>query len=188
MPLPGGLRRPASFRRLAPVTGQCPERADSPAPRVFCESVGCSRIRRHPEVGRDNPRFGLGVGRQTDSELRREGKEHTPWENPQTEHAEAVPRVRASSDNHKFLPGVRRYRAQGFLPPVLQNESDRFAEIRQTLFTRLALTVGSGHFGAVRDVPWAISLDNRRELVAHGTVLPHPAKPGPPVILCRLPA
>jgi hypothetical protein len=54
---------------------------------------------------------------------------------------------------------------------MFQNESDRLAEIRQALFTRLALTVGPRHLSTVRDVPWAITLDNRRELVAHDPIL-----------------
>lgn len=53
---------------------------------------------------------------------------------------------------------------------MLQHESDRLAETRQALFTRLALTVGSGHFRAIRDVPRAVSLDDRRELVVHGSI------------------
>ena len=80
---------------------------------------------------------------------------------------------RASSDDHKFLPGVRRYRAQRLLPPMLQNQSNRFTEISEALFTRLPLAVGSGNLGAVRNVPRAIFLDNRRELIVHGPIVPY---------------
>jgi hypothetical protein len=34
------------------------------------------------------------------------------------------------------------------------------------------LAVGAGHLGAIRDVPRAIALDNRSELVMHASILP----------------
>ena len=74
----------------------------------------------------------------------------------------------ASSDDDEFLLGVGKQGTQRFLPSVLQDEGNRLAKVRQAFFTRFPLAVGSGHFGAVRDVPWAVSLDNRRELIVHG--------------------
>src|SRR5450759_1002581 len=70
----------------------------------------------------------------------------------------------ASSDYDEFLLGVRRQGTQGFLASVLQDEGNRLAKVRQAFFTRFPLAVGSGHFGAIRDVPWAVLLDNRCEL------------------------
>ncbi len=55
---------------------------------------------------------------------------------------------------------------------MLQNESNRLAKIRQALFTRFPLAVGSGHFGAIRDVPGTVLLNNRRELIVHASILP----------------
>ena len=78
---------------------------------------------------------------------------------------------RASSDHDEFLLGVGRQGTQGFLASVLQDERNRLAKIRQAFFTRLTLAVGSAHFGAIRDVPWAVLLDNRRELIVHASIL-----------------
>src|ERR1700720_12595 len=50
---------------------------------------------------------------------------------------------------------------------MLQDEGDRFAEIRQALFTCFPLTVGAWHFRTVRDVPRAVLLDDGRELIVH---------------------
>jgi hypothetical protein len=61
--------------------------------------------------------------------------------------------VGASSEGDDFLPRVRRKRAKGLLPPVLQDESNGFAKIRQALFPRFALGVGARDFGALSDVP-----------------------------------
>jgi hypothetical protein len=33
------------------------------------------------------------------------------------------------------------------------------------------LTISPGHFGAIRDIPWTILFDYRRELVAHCFIL-----------------
>lgn len=82
---------------------------------------------------------------------------------------------RASSDHDEFLAGVPRQGTQGFLSPVFENQGNRFTEVRQTFFTRSALAVGAGHFGAVRDVPWSVPLDNGRKLVVHVLILPPPA-------------
>ena len=90
----------------------------------------------------------------------------------------------ASSHHNKFLLGIRRQRPQRLLPPVLENKrkgrdpaashrsvthdaervtvrfarltqkSDRLAQIRQTLFPSLPLTIRTRHFGAVRDIPF----------------------------------
>ncbi len=51
------------------------------------------------------------------------------------------------------------------LAPVLKNQGNRFAQVRETFVAGLAPTFGSGHVGAVRDVPGAVLLDNRREFV-----------------------
>ena len=81
------------------------------------------------------------------------------------EGAEAAPR--ASSDYDEFLLGVGRQGTQGFLASVLQDQSNCLPKVRQAFFARFSLAVGSGHFGAVRDVPWAVLLDNSRELIVH---------------------
>jgi hypothetical protein len=78
----------------------------------------------------------------------------------------------ASSDDDKFRLSVGRQGTKGFLASVLQDESDRLAKVRQAFFTRFTLTIGSGHFGAIRDVIWTISLYNRRELIVHESSLP----------------
>ena len=57
---------------------------------------------------------------------------------------------------------------------MFKNQCNRLTKVRQTFFTRLALTVSTGHFGAVRDIPRTILLDYRRELVAHSFILPPP--------------
>ena len=79
---------------------------------------------------------------------------------------------RSLSDDDEFLYRIGRQSPQGFLASVLQNEDYGLAKTRQAFFTRFALAVGAGHFGAVRDVPWAILLDNRHELVVHFHILP----------------
>ena len=89
------------------------------------------------------------------------------------EDAAGVPQ--ASSDYDEFLLSVSRQGAQGLLAPVLQDEGNRLAKVRQAFFTRVPLTIGPGHFGAVRDVVFAVSLDNRRELIVHESILPPPA-------------
>src|SRR6266851_6141128 len=61
------------------------------------------------------------------------------------------------------------------LASVLQDQDNRLAKVRQAFFTRFPLAVGSGHFGAICDVPWAVLLDNRHELIVHASILPPPA-------------
>jgi hypothetical protein len=75
--------------------------------------------------------------------------------------------LRASSNHIEFLSRFGGQSAQGFLSSVLKNKGNRLAEVRQAFFPRFALTVGTRHFGAVCEVPWAVLLDDRRELVAH---------------------
>src|SRR5215831_10520874 len=60
--------------------------------------------------------------------------------------------LRVSSDDDKFLPCIRRGGAQRLLASMLQNQCDCFTKIREALFTRFALAVGSGHLRAIRDV------------------------------------
>jgi 2-dehydropantoate 2-reductase len=67
------------------------------------------------------------------------------------------------------------HNSRRFLSSVFKNERNRLAKARQAFFTRFALTVGARYFGTVRDVPWAVPLDNRRELVMHVFILPSPA-------------
>jgi hypothetical protein len=78
----------------------------------------------------------------------------------------------ASSNHDKFLPGIGRQGTQGFLSPVFKDQCNRLTKVRQTFFTRLALTISSGHFAAVRDIPWTVLLDYSGELVAHFFILP----------------
>jgi hypothetical protein len=87
--------------------------------------------------------------------------------------AGAVPR--ASSDHYEFLPGVGRQGAQGFLSSVIENQDNGLAKVRQTFLARLALPIGARHFSAIGDIPWAVSLDDRREFVARFFVLRLPA-------------
>gem|GEM_PF-5979072 len=94
--------------------------------------------------------------------------------NHESEGAGEVPR--ASSNYDEFLHRIGGQSAQRFLSPMLKNECNRLTEVRQAFFPRLALTVGARHLGAVRDVPWAVLLDDRGELVAHVYILP----PAPP--------
>src|SRR5581483_7302221 len=49
-----------------------------------------------------------------------------------------------------------------------------FAEIGDTFFVRLALTIGAGHLCTICDIPRAVLFDNCRELVAHGSILAPP--------------
>jgi len=70
---------------------------------------------------------------------------------------------------------------QGFLLAVFKDQFNRLTKVRQTFFTRLALTISPGHFGAVRDIPRTVLLDYGGELVAHLHILPLPQ------ILNRLP-
>jgi hypothetical protein len=78
----------------------------------------------------------------------------------------------ASSDHYEFLPGIGRQRTQGFRSPVIENQGNRLAKVRQTFLARLALPIGAWHFSTVRDIPWAVLLDDRREFVAHFLILP----------------
>jgi hypothetical protein len=55
---------------------------------------------------------------------------------------------------------------------MLKNKGERLVEVRQAFFTCFALTVGTRHLGAICDVPWAILLDDCRELIAHVYILP----------------
>ena len=55
---------------------------------------------------------------------------------------------------------------------ALEDEGDRFPQVRQALFPRFALAVRSRDLGAVRDVPLAVLLDDGCELVAHVIILP----------------
>ena len=82
----------------------------------------------------------------------------------------AIPRP--SSDYYEFLPGIGRQSTQGFISSVLENQGNGLTKVRQTFLARLALPIGTWHFSAVRDMPWAVSLDNRREFVAHFFILP----------------
>jgi len=66
-----------------------------------------------------------------------------------------------------FSTTLSRQRAQG-LAGVLPNQRNCLAQTREAFFTRFAWTVGAGDLGAIRDIPWAIPLDNGCELVAHG--------------------
>lgn len=79
--------------------------------------------------------------------------------------------LRVSSDDYEFLMRVWGHGAQRFFAPMFQNQRDRFAKVRDAVFTRAALTVGSRHLCAICDKPRAILFDNRRELVAHGSIL-----------------
>jgi hypothetical protein len=79
--------------------------------------------------------------------------------------AGAVPR--ASSDHYEFLPGAGGQSTQGLISPVLENQGNGLAKVRQTFLARLALPIGARHFSAVGDIPWAVSLDDHREFVAH---------------------
>ena len=54
---------------------------------------------------------------------------------------------------------------------MLKNEGDGLAKVRNAFFTRFALAVGAGNFGAVGDVPWPVPLDDRREFIAHSSIL-----------------
>ena len=85
----------------------------------------------------------------------------------------------ASSDFDDLLLGLGRQGTQGFLASVRQNERNCLAKVRQAFFTRFPLAVGTGHFGAIGDVPWAVLLDNRRELIMHASILASPAASSP---------
>ena len=61
--------------------------------------------------------------------------------------------------------------------PMLDDQGNRFAQIRQALFTRFPLAIRTGHFGAVSNIPRAILLDNRGEFVAHDSFYCHPHDP-----------
>jgi hypothetical protein len=74
---------------------------------------------------------------------------------------------RASSDDDKFAFCVGRHGSKRILTPMLKDQSNRFAEVRQALFTRFPLSVCAWHFRTVRDVPGSILLDDGRELIVH---------------------
>ncbi len=75
--------------------------------------------------------------------------------------------LQASSNYNEFLFGIWWEGPQRLFPPVLQDQRDRFPKASEAFFPGRSLTVGSGHFGAISNVPRAIPLDNRRELIAH---------------------
>lgn len=79
----------------------------------------------------------------------------------------AVAVRRASSDDNEFLTSVRRQRAECLLSTMFQNQRDGLTKIREALFTRFALTISTGNFRAVRDVPGTVLLYDRREFVTH---------------------
>ena len=74
---------------------------------------------------------------------------------------------RASSDYDEFLTCIGRQGTQRLLASVLQDHSDGFAQIGHAFLTRLALSVGPGHFRAIGDVPRPVPFDNRCEFVMH---------------------
>ena len=109
---------------------------------------------------------GAGKKRVRDENISRKGgnvKRSPPFR--AGEGGAAAPR--ALSDDYEFLAGIRRKRAQRLVAPVFQNECNGFTKISQALFSRSPLAIGAGYFGAVSDVPWAISFDDRGELVPH---------------------
>jgi len=55
---------------------------------------------------------------------------------------------------------------------VLKDQGNCFPKACETFLAGCALPVCSGDFSAIRDVPWAILLHNRREFVAHTRFLP----------------
>ena len=79
----------------------------------------------------------------------------------------AVAVRRVSSDDNEFLTSVRRQRAECLLSTMFQNQRDGLTKIREALFTRFALTISTGNFRAVRDVPGTVLLYDRREFVTH---------------------
>jgi hypothetical protein len=74
----------------------------------------------------------------------------------------------------QFLPRIGRQGAQGFLPPVIENEGNRLAQVRQAFFACLPLPVGARRLGAVCNVPWAMLFDDSRESVVHVCILAPP--------------
>lgn len=78
----------------------------------------------------------------------------------------------ASSDDQRFLLCVGWQSAQGLFSPVFKNQGNRCPEVLQTFFLRYALTIGTRHLGAICDKPRIVSLNNRRELIAHALILP----------------
>ena len=111
--------------------------------------------------------------------LRRGPSEGSPTENAlyhlSVEHSHVVEGAggvsQASSDHNKFPPGIGRQGTKRFFPPVFQNEGDGLPKVRQTFFPRPSLAVGAWQFGAVCDVPRAVLLNNRGELVVHASIL-----------------
>ena len=55
---------------------------------------------------------------------------------------------------------------------MVQNENNRLAKVRQAFFTRFTLAIDAGYLSAVRDVPWAVLLDNRVNSLCIGPILP----------------
>ena len=55
---------------------------------------------------------------------------------------------------------------------MFEHQCNRLTQVCQTFLSRLALTISSGYFRAVPDVPWTVLLDYRGELVAHSYMLP----------------
>ena len=74
---------------------------------------------------------------------------------------------RASANHNEFRLRFRGQRPQRILPPIPQDQGDRFPQTLEAFFMRSALAIRAGNFGAPGDIPWAVLLNNRRELVAH---------------------
>ena len=77
----------------------------------------------------------------------------------------------ATSNDHEFRVGVRRKGAERLVTPVLQNQGDGLTQVREALFPRLALTIGTGDLRAVGNEPRTVRLNNCRELIAHLSIV-----------------
>ena len=92
------------------------------------------------------------------------------------EGAEANPA--ASSDQNRGLLRAARGVLPRFIALVLEHEFNGRRQTFETLFPRLALTVGLGHFGAEGNQPFPVTLDDGRVAVSHGRRLRRLLAPG----------
>lgn len=84
----------------------------------------------------------------------------------------------ASLNDHRLPFRTCGDTAQPVLAAILENQCDGFQEAAPRFVLGPPLSVGAGDLRAVRDVPPAVTLEHRRELVSHLHIYDCPASPG----------
>ena len=77
--------------------------------------------------------------------------------------------IRASLDGDRFAKGIGRRSAQSILAAVFQNQLDGRTQVFTAFFHTAPLPVGAGDFRGPGDKPLAVALNDRGELVSHGS-------------------